>query len=44
MVVLTTLETDEPDSSMTALTFLQHWAVFSAMVPSMKVPSGFSGI
>jgi hypothetical protein len=44
MVVLTTLERLEPASSRTAWAFLQTWAVFSPMVPSISVPSGVRGI
>ena len=44
IVVLTTLDREEPASVMTASTFLQHCLVFSAIVPSTGVPSGVQQI
>lgn len=44
MVVLTTFWMLEPDSLRTASRLTMHCFVFSAMEPSMKVPSGVRGI
>jgi hypothetical protein len=44
MVVLTTLEREEPACLRTASRFSQHKRVFSAMVPSIRVPSAVRGI